>query len=114
MIQRFERRITLSVVNECQEGDLIYCIIEGWAQRNEADINNIIDEERKIEIGEELEFIDAYQDENYKTKPYEWQVKFKCKDGYVSSGAQFNYVTEEEWSALKDYFKKCIKDNLPD
>jgi hypothetical protein len=99
----------MSVVNECRKGDLIYNIIEGWARRNEADPNNIIDEERKIEIGEELEFIDAYLDENYKEKPYAWQVKFKCKDGYVSNAAQFGFVTEDEWNDLKKYFKGYYK-----
>lgn len=95
----------MSVVNECKKGDLIYNIIEGWSQENKANLNNIIEEERKIEIGEELEFVDAYLAENYKDKPYAWQVMFKCKDGYVSNGAQFGFVTEDEWEDLKKYFE---------
>lgn len=95
----------MSVVNECKKGDLIYNIIEGWSNKNKANPNNIIDEERKIEIGEELEFVDAYLDGNYKDKPYAWQVMFKCKDGYVGNGGQHGSVTEDEWEELKKYFE---------
>jgi len=101
----------MSVVNECRKGDLIYNIIEGWSQQNIADPNNIVDEERKFEVGDELEFIDANVDDTQKGKPCEWQVIAKCKDGYVSKAAQFFYVTEDEWNDLKKYFKEYYKKN---
>lgn len=101
----------LSVINECLEGDRIFNIIEWWSVKNNIDNqsnDNII--ERKIEIGEELIFLDAYIDEKNKTKPYAWLVKFKCKDGYVDDAANYNFVTEEEWNALKGYFYKCFNE----
>lgn len=94
----------MSVANEAVEGDYIYNIYEWYLTYVNKD-NEQIELEKKMEIGEELVFIDAYLEEDSKFKPYAWQVKFKCKDGTIGNAADFNFVTKEDWDALKEYFK---------
>lgn len=102
----------MSVVNDSLEGDKIYNIREWWLTSEIGGADNMpCCFERKIEIGEELTFIDAYLDEKNHSKPYAWQVKFMCKDGYVGHAAHFNFLTAEEWGELCKFFLFEQKNN---
>ncbi len=95
----------MSVVNESLEGDRIYNIKEWWSVVEFIETNNeACTNERKMEIGEEVTFIDAYLDKKNQLKPYAWQVKFMCNDGYIGHAAHFNFLTAEEWDNLCRYF----------
>lgn len=99
----------MSVIDECLEGNIIYSIFEWWANSEYFDENRKVTiTERKIEVGEELFFIDAYLDKRNLQKSYAWQVVFRCKDGYTGHAAHFNFVTIEDWNSLKKHFKEIL------
>ena len=65
-----------------------------------------------MEIGEKLIFLDSYLDIENKSQPYAWQVKFECKDGYISDAAHLILLQRMNGKHSKSIFvitllRKC-------
>src|SRR5262245_42003441 len=98
--------MSMSVINDCEPGDLFFCIGEFHASPDGQGFS--WDTSRNFRIGERLRYVGFRQNPSSKDRPTGWFVIFETADKKKYAATQTYFVTAEEWLGLKKYFTRRL------
>ena len=98
----------MSVILEAQIGDTLINIMEFHASPEGKAFS--WKTSRKFKVGEPVRYDSFFQDEHFKNHPgLGWMVVVKAADGKRYAATQTNFVTEDCWHGLKDFFSRQLR-----